>query len=188
LKVLLFDNYDSFSWNIVELLRSLNVYVIICKNDEQWTDDFDAAILSPGPNIPQSSGRLLDFIAEFAESKPMLGICLGHQALALHFGAKLFNMDEPLHGEERALALFPPSVLFSNLSALFPVGLYHSWCIADKDLPQVLKVTARTADGLIMALEHNELPLYGVQFHPESFISANGKEIMQNFLNVLKKD
>lgn len=184
MKVLLFDNYDSFSWNIVELLRSFDLEVEICKNDEQWSDDFDAAILSPGPNIPQESGRLMEFINETVGKKSILGICLGHQALALHFGGELYNMEEPLHGEEETVIVEHSEGLFRNLPKEFKIGLYHSWCVAEGKLPKDLIVSARSSQGLIMALENVELGVYGVQFHPESFISEYGKEIMKNFLEL----
>lgn len=186
MRVLLIDNYDSFTFNIVELLRKFpDVEIQLMKNDQDILNeqiDFDKAILSPGPNLPHRSGKLMEFISKYYEQKPMLGICLGHQALALHFGAKLLNFKTPRHGERAFIHQTTQSKLFDKIPKEFYVGLYHSWYVSDENFPKELKITSCSHSNIIMSFEHKQLPLFGVQFHPESYMSEYGPELMKFFL------
>jgi len=184
MKVLVFDNYDSFTWNLIECLRLLKVEFLVCKNDEDWPEDFDQVILSPGPDIPKASGRLMEFIGTYYKTKPILGVCLGHQAIAEFFGGTLINMPEPLHGEQSNLKLMEKAPLFQNVEPPISVGLYHSWRVSKKNFPNELSITAESEGGIIMALEHKSLPLFGVQFHPESYMTRQGQQIIENFISL----
>ncbi len=170
----------------MELLRHVkNSEVSVVKNDalnEVNVQDFSHIIISPGPDLPEASGQLMAFIETHYQANPMLGICLGHQAIAQFFGAQLKNFKAPYHGEIATLIQRSPSALFKDLPETFKVGLYHSWYVMDKDLPATLEVMAHSRDGIIMALKHTALPIVGVQFHPESYMSEHGLAIIENFL------
>jgi para-aminobenzoate synthetase component II len=188
LKILLIDNYDSFTYNIVELLRQVkNSELSIVKNDalrEVNVQDFSHIIISPGPDLPEASGQLMEFIAAHYKAKPILGICLGHQAIAQFFGAKLKNFKSPFHGETATLIQRNTSSLLNKLPETFKVGLYHSWYVMDKDIPPTLSILAHSRDGIIMALQHINYPIFGVQFHPESYMTEHGLAIIENFLAI----
>lgn len=198
LRVLLIDNYDSFTYNIVELLRQFpSVDLDLRMNDEvsiAEASGYDAIILSPGPATPKESGNLLDIITALAPTHPMFGICLGHQAIAQAFGATLRNEKKPFHGFQTTVEVMKPHLLFdglprsgndSNLPTPFKAGLYHSWSVSEADFPSELAITAYSAEGNIMALRHKTYRLHGVQFHPESYMTEYGKEMMANFLGVV---
>lgn len=176
---------------MVELLRSFDfIELTVLKNDELnlgQIDDYDKIILSPGPDLPEAAGQLMEVIQHFHFRKPILGICLGYQALGQFFGAKLCNFKEPFHGEQTMLSVLTACTLFQHTPVHFKVGLYHSWYISDEDFPEELNIVAMSAEGVIMAFEHKKLPIYGVQFHPESYMSDYGREIMSNFLIGIKK-
>lgn len=195
LRVLLIDNYDSFTYNIVELLRQLHVTDYVLRtNDEVAVDyaaGFDAIILSPGPATPKESGNLLPVISALAPTHPILGICLGHQAIAQAFGGKLRNEALPYHGFQTTIHVVKPHLLFNGLPrdendsilpAPFKAGLYHSWSVDEHDFPGDLEVTAYAAEGNIMALRHRRYNVHGLQFHPESYMTAFGREMVENFL------
>ena len=188
MKVLLVDNFDSFSFNLVHYLEKLDVEVTVETNVSVNTDElknFDAIVLSPGPGLPRESGLLMEVIEKALElHKPMLGVCLGMQALALHFGDELYNQDLVKHGLQERISVDASSKLYKNLPEQFNVGLYHSWAVKLKE-GSVLKSTAISENGVIMSLEHTELPVYGVQYHPESILSEFGLEVMANFLCTL---
>ena len=194
MKVLLIDNYDSFTFNIVELLRQLDVDTFsIYKNDEITIDeasDFHKIIISPGPAIPSESGIILELIKALSPTHPIFGICLGHQAIAEAFGAKLKNEPVPYHGYQTSIHLVKKHSLFRNLdqnSSLGPsefrVGLYHSWSVDEDYFPVCLEITSFSKEGNIMSLRHKEFDTHGVQFHPESYMTSYGKEILANFLS-----
>ena len=168
------------------MLRSFkNVELTVVKNDKLADisiSDYDKLIISPGPNLPNASGELMDFIGKHIAQIPTLGICLGHQAIAEYFGGELLQYSNPKHGERCSLQIIDDQGLFANLPKHFKVGLYHSWYVGHDGFPNELRITAQNEDGIIMATEHKTLPIYSVQFHPESYMSEYGHEILQNFI------
>lgn len=179
------DNFDSFSFNLVHYLEKLDVSVSVETNvsiDPNRLNEFDAVVLSPGPGLPATSGKLMEVVAKLtALKKPTLGVCLGMQALAEHFGDRLYNQEVVKHGLAEEIQCVSDSKLFVGLPEAFNVGLYHSWAVElKKDSP--FKAAAWSKGNVLMAMEHRELPFYGVQFHPESILSENGLEVLSNFL------
>lgn len=185
MQTLLIDNYDSFTYNIVHYLELNNAKVDVVLNDEIPFDKvlrYDKVILSPGPGLPNSSGDLMLFIEKFHAHIPMLGICLGFQAIVQWFGGDLINQTEVKHGVAEQCFFQNQTTLFKDVPQNFQVGLYHSWCANSSTFPKELKITAKSKHNVIMAFEHQKLPIYGVQFHPESIITENGLKIINNFL------
>lgn len=186
-RILVFDNYDSFTYNLVHLVEKITgEKPDVVKNDGIRLKDaaaYDRIILSPGPGLPSEAGLLIPLIREYAAVKPILGVCLGHQAIGEAFGAKLANLENVYHGVARdAFQTDIPSMLFTGLDRKFPVGRYHSWVIDESSLPADFEVTARDAEGSIMAMQHQRFSLLSVQFHPESVLTPDGKQIMRNWL------
>ncbi|WP_172277624.1 anthranilate synthase component II [Chryseobacterium sp. LAM-KRS1] len=186
-KVLVFDNYDSFTYNLVQIIeRILNQKVDIYRNDEislEEVEKYDKIILSPGPGIPEESGILLDLIRKYAPTKSILGVCLGQQAIAEAFGGRLINLSEIFHGVATTTELVKEKTkLFQNLSSGMEVGRYHSWAVDPDQFPEELEITAVDKDGMIMALQHKTYDVHGVQFHPESILTPDGEVIIKNFL------
>ena len=193
MKILVFDNYDSFTYNLVHLVEKiLHQKVEVFRNDElplEKVKGYDKIILSPGPGIPGEAGMLLELIKEYKSSKPMLGVCLGHQAIGEAFGGKLINLSTVYHGVATPIHvtggdLSASSPLFQTLPDQFEVGRYHSWIVADEQLPAELQVTARDDNGYIMAMQHTSYDIQGVQFHPESVLTPVGEQIMKNWLSL----
>ncbi len=189
MKILVFDNYDSFTYNLVHLVEKiLHLKVEVFRNDEISLDkvgEYDKIILSPGPGIPEEAGLLLPLIRRYAPHSSILGVCLGHQAIGQAFGGKLHNLETVYHGVAMPLKdIDQESSLFKGVSNGEEVGRYHSWIVQDEDLPAALKVTARDENGHIMALEHREFDVKGVQFHPESVLTPCGETIMRNWFAV----
>jgi anthranilate synthase component II len=186
LKILLIDNYDSFTFNIVELLRSIGCgdlsVILNDKIDIEAASNFDKIIISPGPATPQESGNILHVIQSLASTKSILGICLGHQAIAVAFGGKLIQLNKPHHGFSTEIIHHKPHHIFNNLAMPCKVGLYHSWMVDEVNLPSNLQVTSYSKEGHVMSLRHHEFDVHGVQFHPESYMTENGKMMMKNFL------
>lgn len=183
-RILLVDNYDSFTYNLVHYLEALDCEVTVCYNDSiptQVLELFDAVVLSPGPGLPEESGDLLLFIDRFLGQLPMLGVCLGMQALALQLGGEIYNQKMVKHGLQESISV-EKSTLFSTREESFEVGLYHSWAVREDDN---YEVTAKSLSGVIMAIENREKRCYGVQFHPESIMTPRGKEVLQNFLKMV---
>lgn len=187
-KLLILDNYDSFTYNLVHAVKELGVSEVeVVRNDKITLDEieqFDRIILSPGPGIPSEAGLLLAVIKRFAPSKPILGICLGHQAIGESFGAKLENLKEVHHGVQSEIKLLNDPELFRGLGDTLEVGRYHSWVISPDNLPDCIEITALSKEGEIMALKHKEYNVRGVQFHPESILTPQGKEILNNWLTM----
>lgn len=186
MKLLVFDNYDSFTYNLVHLVKQVDkaIEVEVHRNDElplEKVAAYDKIILSPGPGIPCEAGRLLPLIQEYAATKPMLGVCLGHQAIAEVFGGKLVNLSTVYHGVALNCRL-QPARLFNGLPAEIPVGRYHSWVVSQDGFPDALEVTAWDDNGYIMALQHKTFDIQGVQFHPESVLTPDGETILRNWL------
>lgn len=186
-KILIIDNYDSFTYNLVHLVNELGLPCEVWRNDQfalEDVDRFDQIILSPGPGIPSEAGLLLPVIEKYASTKSIFGVCLGQQAIAEVFGGSLYNLSRPMHGIATPIKVTDTGeVLFKGLPPVFKVGRYHSWVVSNEGLPAELEVTAiDEQDGSIMALRHKKYDVRGVQFHPESVLTEYGKEMMANWL------
>jgi anthranilate synthase component 2 len=187
MKVLVIDNYDSFTYNLVHIIEQYHgVEITVIRNDKfklEELSDYDKILLSPGPGIPSEAGLLLDVIKYYAPLKPMLGVCLGHQAIAEAFGGKLVNLDTVMHGiAMNTIVTKKEDALFRDISSPFLSGRYHSWAVDANTIPDCIEVTAIDDNGLVMALSHKEYNLKGMQFHPESILTEQGKEILFNWL------
>jgi len=186
MKILVFDNYDSFTYNLVQLIKEQsNASVDVFRNDEIPLEDvkaYDKILLSPGPGIPSESGLLIPLIQAYASTKSILGVCLGQQAIAEAFGGSLTNLATVYHGIATPVELIGDSVLFEGLPKTFHVGRYHSWVVNENDLPAELKITSKDAEGYIMSLEHTSYDVKGVQYHPESVLTPEGAKIIGNWL------
>lgn len=185
MKTVIIDNYDSFTYNLLHLVRELGAEVQAVRNDRFSLvdlEEFDKIILSPGPGIPSEAGLLPEVIRAYAGRKPILGVCLGHQAIGEHFGGKLVNLSEVHHGIATPIRQTVSDYIFEGLPDEFEVGRYHSWVVSNEELPDCLEVTALSTEGEIMALRHKELDIRGVQFHPESVLTPLGAKIIENWL------
>ena len=181
------DNYDSFTYNLVHLIKELGVDVTVVRNNQFSLEDlnnYDRIVLSPGPGVPSEAGLLLDVIHRYAGVKPILGVCLGHQAIAEVFGGQLENLSDVFHGIATQGIQLVPTPLFTGLPDSFPVGRYHSWVVSKKSFPSSLEIIVESGDGLIMALRHRTYNIYGIQFHPESILTPDGKKILSNWLTL----
>ena len=186
MKILIIDNYDSFTYNLAHLVKELGVEVTVYRNDQfelPQLEEFDKIILSPGPGIPSEAGLLLDVIRTYAGKKPMLGVCLGHQAIGEAFGAKLTNLSDVFHDVATEGTQFGNDPIFAGLPKRIVMGRYHSWVVSKEGLPECLEVTAESDEGQIMALRHKTLDIHGIQFHPESVLTPEGKTMIGNWLN-----
>ena len=185
MKTVIIDNYDSFTYNLSQILQELGAEVTVLRNDKFLLEDLEAynkIVLSPGPGIPEEAGLLLDVIRSYAGKKPILGICLGEQAIGEVFGGKLVNLSSVFHGIQSPVDLTADDYLFQGLPREIPVGRYHSWVVDKDTLPSCLETLALSKEGYIMALRHREYDIRGIQFHPESVLTPDGKRIMQNWL------
>ena len=185
MKIVIIDNYDSFTYNLSHLIKSLGAEVDVVRNDQFELSDLEAyskIVLSPGPGIPSEAGLLLDVIRTYAGKKPILGVCLGHQAIGEVFGAKLENLSDVFHGVATPCHIIADDPIFSGLDRDITVGRYHSWVVSQEGLPECLEVTAVSDEGQIMALRHKTLNVRGIQFHPESVLTPDGRKMIQNFL------
>jgi anthranilate synthase/aminodeoxychorismate synthase-like glutamine amidotransferase len=187
-RLLLIDNYDSFTYNLYQYLCELGASVTVVRNDAIGVEEAQAQmpdflVISPGPGVPRDAGISVELVRALAPTTPTLGVCLGHQAIAEAFGGVITRAPELMHGKASQV-FHDGSGVFENLPNPFSAIRYHSLCAAPEAVPQTLEVTARTASGVIMAVRHREYPVYGVQFHPESILTEHGKALLQNFLNV----
>jgi anthranilate synthase component II len=203
MKILIFDNYDSFTYNLVHLVEKiLHQPVEVHRNDQlplEKVKGYDKIILSPGPGIPSEAGLLLPLVKEYAATKSILGVCLGHQAIGEAFGGTLINLDTVYHGVATGIKVkseeekgsdsgnvsrftFHVSPLFKGLPQTITVGRYHSWIVSEENFPAALEITARDENGYIMALQHKNYDVQGVQFHPESVLTPDGEAMMRNWL------
>lgn len=186
MKILVFDNYDSFTFNLVHLIQKVSDATIeVFRNDEIELDkikEYDKIVLSPGPGIPKEAGLLLPLIKEYASSKSILGVCLGHQAIAESFGATLINLSTVFHGIATAITIIKQNTLFENLGKEMLVGRYHSWIVSKENFPNELEITAVDENGYIMAFQHKIYDVQAVQFHPESILTPQGEIIIKNWL------
>ena len=185
MKIVIIDNYDSFTYNLSHLLKELGAEVVVVRNDKFELKDleqYDKIVLSPGPGIPSEAGLLLDVICTYAGRKPILGVCLGHQAIGEVFGASLENLKEVYHGVQTEGTQLGNDYIFDGLPERVMMGRYHSWVVAKDSVPECLEVTAMSDDGEIMAMRHRQYDIHGIQFHPESVLTPEGKTIVGNFL------
>lgn len=187
MKVVIIDNYDSFTYNLAHLVKELGVEVTVLRNDKfrlEELDKFDRIILSPGPGIPSEAGLLLDVIRTYAGKKPMLGVCLGHQAIGEVFGGKLVNLSEVFHGVATEGNNLGNDPIFNGIPQRFTMGRYHSWVVDAQDFPSCLEITATSDEGQVMALRHREYDIHGIQFHPESVLTPDGAKMLSNWLGL----
>ena len=185
MKIVIIDNYDSFTYNLSHLVKELGAEVTVVRNDQfrlEELEQYSKIILSPGPGIPSEAGLLLDVIRTYAGRKPILGVCLGHQAIGEVFGAKLENLSDVFHGVATPCHIIADDPVFSGLPAEITIGRYHSWVVSREGMPDCLEVTAVSDEGQIMGLRHRELNIRGIQFHPESVLTPDGKKMLQNWL------
>lgn len=187
MKIAIIDNYDSFTYNLAHLVLELGADVTVYRNDQfqmEQLEAFDKIILSPGPGIPEEAGLLLDVIRTYAGVKPILGVCLGHQAIGQVFGGKLTNLSSVFHGVATPVKRTAEDALFEGLPEVMEVGRYHSWVVDTQDLPDCLEVTSVSQEGQIMSLRHKTFDVRGIQYHPESVLTPQGKQIIQNWINI----
>ncbi|MBQ8454552.1 MAG: aminodeoxychorismate/anthranilate synthase component II [Bacteroidaceae bacterium] len=185
-KIVIIDNYDSFTYNLSHLVKALGAEVTVYRNDQfemSQLGSFDKIILSPGPGIPSEAGLLLDVIRSYAGRKPILGVCLGHQAIGEVFGGTLRNLSDVYHGVATPVDVTTDDYLFEGLPKTFEVGRYHSWVVDTEGLPDCLEVTSVSQEGFIMSLRHREFDIRGIQYHPESVLTPAGETIVKNWLN-----
>jgi para-aminobenzoate synthetase component 2 len=187
--LLVVDNYDSFTYNLVQYFGEMGTEMRVVMNDEVSVDEIENEIrperilISPGPGTPEKAGISLEVIERFAEKLPILGVCLGHQAIGQHFGGKVLRAPVPVHGKPAKIR-HDGKTIFDGIPDGFDAGRYHSLIVERDTLPDCLEISAESADGLIMALRHRELPIEGVQFHPESILTEHGKKLLRNFLSL----
>lgn len=185
-KVVIIDNYDSFTYNLSHLVKELGADVTVYRNDKFELPQlaaFDKIILSPGPGIPSEAGLLLDVIREYAGKKPILGVCLGHQAIGEAFGGTLTNLSQVFHGVATEGTNLSRDYIFDGIPPRFTMGRYHSWVVSKDNFPPCLEITAESDEGQIMALRHRDYDIHGIQFHPESVLTPDGRTIISNWLN-----
>ncbi|MDD2958480.1 MAG: aminodeoxychorismate/anthranilate synthase component II [Lachnospiraceae bacterium] len=190
--ILLIDNYDSFSYNLYQLIGSINPDIKVIRNDEMTVEEIaalapQAIVISPGPGRPEDAGICIQVIRELGGRFPMLGVCLGHQSICKAYGAVVSYAKELMHGKQSAAKLDLESPIFQGCPECVPVARYHSLAAVEDTMPDCLNIIARTEDGEIMAVQHKEYPVYGLQFHPESILTPNGPQIVENFLKLYCK-
>ena len=187
--LLVVDNYDSFTYNLVQYLGELGSEMRVVRNDEVSVDEIeteirpDRVLISPGPGTPDTAGISLEVIRRFMGKVPILGVCLGHQAIGQHFGGKVVRAPEPVHGKPVEI-VHDGRTIFSEIPNHFEAGRYHSLIVDREEWPEELEISAESPDGLVMALRHRSLPIEGVQFHPESILTQHGKQLLSNFLSL----
>lgn len=185
MKILVLDNYDSFVYNIAHYLEGMGCIVKVIRNDEVDLNrmlEYDRVVLSPGPGLPADAGLMNQIIQQYCDQIPMLGVCLGMQALVEFFGGQLVNLVEIVHGQATEIKIDSSESIYAGLNGKIKVGRYHSWGVYEKDMPADLNSTAKTQDGLVMSFRHKSRNLVGLQYHPESIMTPDGYEILRNWL------
>ncbi len=190
--IVLIDNYDSFSYNLYQLVGSIDPDIRVIRNDQITVEELEglkpeAIILSPGPGRPEDAGICIEVVQKLGSKIPIFGVCLGHQSICKAYGANVTYAKELMHGKVSKISIYPQSRLFAGLENGMQVGRYHSLSAEEATMPEELLVTARTEDGEIMAVEHRTSPVFGVQFHPESILTPDGRAILENFFKVFRK-
>ncbi|MDD6803452.1 MAG: aminodeoxychorismate/anthranilate synthase component II [Prevotellaceae bacterium] len=186
MKIVIIDNYDSFTYNLSHLIKEIGAEVTVIRNDQftlNQLERFDKIVLSPGPGIPSEAGLLLDVIKTYKGHKPILGVCLGHQAIGEVFGGTLENLSDVFHGVATEGTQFSNDYILDSLPKRITMGRYHSWVVSRENFPTCLEVTAVSDEGQIMALKHKNYDIHGIQFHPESVLTPEGKTILRNFID-----
>ena len=186
MKIVIIDNYDSFTYNLSHLIKEIGAEVTVIRNDQftlNQLERFDKIVLSPGPGIPSEAGLLLDVIKTYKGRKPILGVCLGHQAIGEVFSGTLENLSDVFHGVATEGTQFSNDYIFDSLPKRITMGRYHSWVVSRENFPTCLEVTAVSDEGQIMALKHKNYDIHGIQFHPESVLTPEGKTILRNFID-----
>ena len=185
MKFVIIDNYDSFTYNLSHLVKELGAEVTVLRNDQfqlKELEAYDKIILSPGPGIPSEAGLLLEVIRTYASKKPILGVCLGHQAIGEMFGGKLENLSDVFHGVATPCHIVADDPVFNDIQRDITIGRYHSWVVSRDGFPDSLEITAISDEGQVMALRHKTFNIHGIQFHPESVLTLDGKKMLQNWL------
>ena len=185
--IVIIDNYDSFTYNLSHLVKELGADVTVYRNDQftmNQLERFDKIILSPGPGIPSEAGLLLDVIKNYAGNKPILGVCLGHQAIGEYFGGSLENLSTVFHGVATEGTQFGTDPIFKGLPKRIVMGRYHSWVVSKENFPSCLEITAESDEGQVMALRHRTYDIHGIQFHPESVLTPEGRIMLSNWLEL----
>lgn len=190
--ILLIDNYDSFSYNLYQLIGEIRPDLKVIRNDEKTIEEIrklkpDAIVLSPGPGRPEYAGICIPVVKELGAEIPILGVCLGHQSICAAYGGENTYAKKLMHGKTSELVVEEDNKLFQGIDQPIQIGRYHSLAAKEETLPEELKVTARTVDGEIMAVEHRTNPVYGLQFHPESILTPEGKKMLENFFRQIEK-
>jgi len=190
--ILLIDNYDSFSYNLVQYIGSIETDIQIIRNDAKTIEEIErmkpqAIILSPGPGYPKDAGVCIEVVKKLGERIPILGVCLGHQAICEAYGAKITHAKKLMHGKQSMIRLKENDILFQGIPSPAPVARYHSLAADTESLPDCLEITAKTEDGEVMAVHHREYPVYGVQFHPESILTRDGMKMIENFIGFVRE-
>ena len=185
MRIVIIDNYDSFTYNLAHLVKELGAEVEVLRNDQFQIEDllpYDKIILSPGPGIPSEAGLLLDVIRQYAPIKPILGVCLGHQAIGEYFGGHLTNLSQVFHGVSSTVSVTTPDYIYNELPDHIEVGRYHSWVVDTQAFPDCLEITSVSEEGQIMSLRHRQYDVRGIQYHPESVLTPHGQKIISNWL------
>lgn len=185
MRIFIIDNYDSFTYNLAHLVKELGAEVEVLRNDQFQIEDllpYDKIILSPGPGIPSEAGLLLDVIRQYAPIKPILGVCLGHQAIGEYFGGHLTNLSQVFHGVSSTVSVTTPDYIYNELPDHIEVGRYHSWVVDTHAFPDCLEITSVSEEGQIMSLRHRQYDVRGIQYHPESVLTPDGQKIISNWL------
>ena len=185
MRIVIIDNYDSFTYNLAHLVKELGAEVEVLRNDQFQIEDllpYDKIILSPGPGIPSEAGLLLDVIRQYAPIKPILGVCLGHQAIGEYFGGHLTNLSQVFHGVSSTVSVTTPDYIYNELPDHIEVGRYHSWVVDTHAFPDCLEITSVSEEGQIMSLRHRQYDVRGIQYHPESVLTPEGQKIISNWL------
>lgn len=185
MRIVIIDNYDSFTYNLAHLVKELGAEVEVLRNDQFQIEDllpYDKIILSPGPGIPSEAGLLLDVIRQYAPIKPILGVCLGHQAIGEYFGGHLTNLSQVFHGVSSTISVTTPDYIYNELPDHIEVGRYHSWVVDTQAFPDCLEITSVSEEGQIMSLRHRQYDVRGIQYHPESVLTPDGQKIISNWL------
>ena len=187
MSIAMIDNYDSFTYNLVHLVKELGAEIEVFRNDQfelPELERFEKIMLSPGPGIPEEAGKLIVVIREYAGKKPILGICLGEQAIGEFFGGKLVNLSDVFHGVQTPAHIVSSDPIFNDMEKDIVVGRYHSWVVDAESIPPCLEVTCISDEGQVMALRHRNYDIRGIQFHPESVLTPEGKKMINNWINL----
>ena len=189
MKTIVIDNFDSFTYNLVHYIEEIsNVRPVVVRNNAfelKELDQYDCIVLSPGPGLPKDAGLMMEILKTYHASKIILGVCLGHQAICEYFGGSLYNLDKVYHGVDTPMSIYSDKILYGDLKNI-SIGRYHSWAVSKMNLPKEIEITGEDETGIIMSVKHTSLPIHGIQYHPESVLTPEGKKLLSNFFNHYK--